>query len=304
MLSIIVPVYHSKNILPVLCKRISDLQLSFPSLEMIMIDDGSKDGSFETIKELSKQYSFIRGFRLSRNFGHQNAVRKALEFTRGDLVAIIDDDLQDPPELLIDFAAKIKEGYDVVYGVRKQRKGSVFKVFSYFLFYRLLKILSDIDIPLDTGDFCMMRSWVAEEMSQMRERRPFLRGLRSWCGGNQIGIEYNRGGRLEGESGYTLKKLFQIAFDGIFSFSFIPLRLITFLGVLGILFSCFYAVYILGRYMVVGVEEKGFISLAFLIMFFGSLNLLSLGMMGEYLSRLYSEQKRRPFAIVVEEVSS
>jgi glycosyltransferase involved in cell wall biosynthesis len=270
------------------------------NLELLLIDDGSKDGSFLKILELKKSYHYIRGFRLARNFGHQSAVSLGLKEATGDYIAIIDDDLQDPPSLLPQFFAKLDAGYDVVYGVRKKRKENFFKVLAYNAFYRILKRLSEIEIPLDSGDFCVMKKCVVQNMLTLHERNPFLRGIRSWVGFKQIGLEYERQARLEGESGYTLKKLFKIAADGIFSFSNLPLRFITFVGLIGLSFSVVYSIYILSKLLFYGIGVEGFVTIVIMIMFFGSINLLCMGILGEYLARIYAEGKNRPHYVLAE----
>lgn len=268
------------------------------NLELVLIDDGSRDQSYDSIEKLSQSYSYIKGIKLARNFGHQAAVRTALEYATGDYIAIIDDDLQDPPSLLPQFFSYLDKGYDVAYGVRRKRKENFIKVLCYNSFYKILRALSDIEIPLDTGDFCVMKKIVVEKMLSLPEKNPFLRGIRAWVGFKQIGVEYERSKRIEGESGYTLKKLFKIASDGIFSFSNIPLKLITFIGGLGLSITVLYSIYILSKFFMYGVEAPGFVSTILFIMFFGSLNLICMGIIGEYISRIYAESKDRPHSIV------
>jgi dolichol-phosphate mannosyltransferase len=299
LISIIVPVYNSASFMDKLLHAIDAERLkNHWQLELIMIDDGSKDNSYGQMEKLSKQYSYIRGIKLSRNFGHQAAVRTGLDYVRGDYIAIIDDDLQDPPSLLPAFFNKLNEGYDVVYGVRRKRKENIFKVFSYVTFYRLLKSLSDTDIPLDTGDFCVMKKVVVEKMLSLPEKNPFLRGIRAWVGFKQLGLEYERSERIEGESGYTLKKLLKIASDGIFSFSNLPLKMISIIGGMGLTLSVLYTIYILTKYFTQGIEQAGFVTIIIFIIFFGSLNLICLGIIGEYISRIYTESKNRPHSVI------
>jgi dolichol-phosphate mannosyltransferase len=299
LISIIVPVYNSALIMPKLLEAIEVERVkNHWQVEVIMIDDGSKDGSFDQMTKLSKQYSYIRGLKLARNFGHQAAVRTGLDFIKGDYVAIIDDDMQDPPSLLPQFFKKLDEGYDVVYGVRRKRKENFLKVFAYASFYRILKALADTDIPLDTGDFCVMRKIVVDKMLTLPEKNPFLRGIRAWVGFKQVGLEFERAERAGGESGYTLKKLFKIASDGIFSFSNLPLKMISFIGGTGLSISVIYTIYILAKYFFHGIEQPGFVTTIIFIMFFGSLNLICMGILGEYISRIYTESKNRPHSIV------
>jgi glycosyltransferase involved in cell wall biosynthesis len=299
LISIIVPVYNSASIMPQLLEAIEIERVkNHWQVEVIMIDDGSKDGSFDQMLKLSKQYSYIRGLKLARNFGHQAAVRTGLDFVKGDYIAIIDDDMQDPPSLLPQFFKKLEEGFDVVYGVRRKRKENFLKVFAYVSFYRILKALADTDIPLDTGDFCVMRKIVVEKMLSLPEKNPFLRGIRAWVGFKQIGLEFERAERAGGESGYTLKKLLKIASDGIFSFSNLPLKMISLIGGAGLSISVIYSIYILTKYFSHGIEQPGFVTTIIFIMFFGSLNLICMGLLGEYISRIYTESKNRPHSII------
>jgi dolichol-phosphate mannosyltransferase len=298
-ISILVPVYNSASFMNKLLEAIDNQrQISNWNLELLLVDDGSKDGSYARIEELSAKYSYIKGIKLSRNFGHQIAVKTALTHCTGDYIAIIDDDLQDPPSLLPMFFEYLDKGYDVAYGVRKKRKESLIKRICYNAFYRILKTMSDIHIPIDTGDFCVMKKHVVDNMLKLQEQNPFLRGIRAWVGFKQIGVEYERQARIEGESGYTLKKLLKIAIDGIFSFSSAPIRLITILGVLGFLIACSYSILIIFNYFYNGIEVKGFATLTVLISFFSSLILICLGIIGEYIVRIYDEVRARPFVVI------
>ena len=265
---------------------------------MIFVDDGSKDKSFEKIEELSRTYTYIRGIKLSKNFGHQIAVKTALSHCTGDYIAIIDDDLQDPPSLLPGFFKYLDEGYDVAYGVRKKRKESFIKRFFYTSFYRILKNMSDIHIPIDSGDFCVMKKHVVDNMLKLQEQNPFLRGIRAWVGFKQIGVEYERHARLDGQSGYTLKKLMKIALDGIFSFSTAPIRLITILGTIGFVFACVYSINIIIARIRGDIDVKGFATLTIIISFFSSLILICLGIIGEYIVRIYDEVRNRPYTVI------
>lgn len=278
-------------------------RLSNWNLELILVDDGSRDKSYEKIVELAVKYSYIKGIKLARNFGHQIAVKTGLSFSTGDYVAIIDDDLQDPPSLLPNFFEYLDKGYDVAYGVRKKRKESFLKRLSYNSFYRILKKLSDTDIPLDSGDFCVMKKQVVDNMLKLQEKNPFLRGIRAWVGFKQVGVEYERHARLAGESGYTLKKLLKIAMDGIFSFSSVPIRVITILGMLGFGFAILYSIITIHGYFFKGIEVKGFATLSILISFFSSLILICLGIIGEYIVRIYDEVRNRPYTVIDQTVN-
>lgn len=298
-ISIIVPVYNSAGFLNNLVQAI-DLQKNTSNwnLELVLIDDGSRDASYAKIEELSQTYKYIKGIKLSRNFGHQIAVKTGLSHCTGDYIAIIDDDLQDPPSLLPGFFDYLDKGYDVAYGVRKKRKESLLKKLSYSSFYRLLKSLSDTEIPLDSGDFCVMKKHVAGNMLKLQEKNPFLRGIRAWVGFKQIGVEYERNARIEGESGYTLKKLLKIALDGIFSFSSVPIRTITVLGLIGFIFAVVYSIIVIFGYFANGIAVQGFATLAIIISFFSSLILICLGIIGEYMVRIYDEVRNRPYVII------
>ncbi len=268
------------------------------NLELVLVDDGSKDNSYGKIEELAFKYPYIKGLKLSKNFGHQIAVKTGLAHTTGDYIAIIDDDLQDPPSLLPHFFSFLDQGYDVAYGVRKKRKESFMKRLAYSSFYRILKSMSDIYIPIDSGDFCVMSRRITDNMLRLNEQNPFLRGIRAWVGFKQIGVEYERHARLDGQSGYTLKKLLKIALDGIFSFSSFPIRVITILGVIGLLFAVGYTANTVLGYFSSGSPVKGFPTLAILISFFSSLTLICLGIIGEYIVRIYDEVRQRPYVVI------
>lgn len=299
--SIVVPVYQSRDILEVLVDRVSKVMdnagLTF---EMVLVDDGSKDGSFEKIRQLSALHKFIRGFKLSRNFGHQAALCIGLSKCRGEFIAIIDDDLQDPPEVLPKFFQALYEGVDVVYGVRRRRKEGVVKKILYAGFYRLLRILSNINIPVDAGDFCVMKRCVVDAMLQLRESNPFLRGIRSWVGFKQIGIEYERCARHQGESRYTMRKYFSLAITGMLMFSYIPLRIATYLGIFATAASSLYTVVIIIYWLIFPFNVPGYLSLVVIIAFLGGVQLTSIGIIGEYLARINDNVRSWPVAIVSE----
>jgi len=298
-ISIVVPVYNSAAFMHTLLEAVDrERVLNHWDIELILVDDGSKDASYATIEELATQYNYIKGVKLSKNFGHQIAVKTGLSFCTHDYIAIIDDDLQDPPSLLPHFFSYLDQGYDVAYGVRKKRKEAWLKRISYSTFYKILKGMSDIYIPIDSGDFCVMKAHVVANMLKLQEQNPFLRGIRAWVGFKQIGVEYERHARMMGESGYTLKKLFKIALDGIFSFSSAPIRLITILGVFGFSFAFLYSIWIISNYFIRGINVQGFATLAVIISFFSSLILICLGVIGEYIVRIYDEVRNRPYVVI------
>jgi polyisoprenyl-phosphate glycosyltransferase len=298
-ISIVVPVYNSAGFMNNLLEAIDAERIKNNwDLELIMVEDGSRDNSFKKIEELTALYPYIKGIKLSKNFGHQIAVKTGLSHCTHDYVAIIDDDLQDPPSLLPYFFSYLDKGYDVAYGVRKKRKESLLKRISYNSFYRILKSMSDIYIPIDSGDFCVMKAHVVANMLKLQEQNPFLRGIRAWVGFKQIGVEYERHARFDGQSGYTLKKLLKIAMDGIFSFSSAPIRLITVLGLVGLAFATLYSLNVLIGYFIHGTSAKGFTTLAILISFFSSIMLVCLGIIGEYIVRIYDEVRGRPYVVI------
>lgn len=303
--SIVVPVYKSRSILETLVERVSavmrDANINF---ELVLIDDGSGDGSFDEIKRLSSIYPNVRGFRLSRNFGHQAALTIGLQESRGEFIAIIDDDLQDPPEILPEFFQSLYEKADVAYGVRHRRKEGILKRFFYSAFYRILGVLSAVKIPFDAGDFCVMKRCVVDALLQLRDANPFLRGIRSWVGFEQIGIKYERSARLEGESGYTLRKYVNLAITGLLMFSYIPLRISTYLGILAAVTSFLYVIGIVIWWLLKPFEVPGYLSLVVIITFLGGVQLISIGVIGEYIARLNDNARKWPIAIVAETTSS
>lgn len=299
MISIVIPVYRSADFLHQTVEKVDEQRkLNNWDLELILVEDGSNDQSFAVIEELSLTYSFIKAIKLSRNFGHQIAVKTGLTYATGDYIAIIDDDLQDPPSLLPRFFAKLDEGYEVVYGVRKKRKEGSLKKIAYKSFYILLDQLSETKIPLDSGDFCVMTKNVRDKMLLLQEQNPYLRGIRAWVGYNQIGLEYERSSRIAGESGYSLKKLIKIAKDGIFSFSSLPLQIIGLLGNIGLVVSVLFSLYIITKYFYHGIAVPGYTTLIVMLLFFNSILLISLGIIGEYIYRIYNEVRKRPHSVI------
>jgi polyisoprenyl-phosphate glycosyltransferase len=298
-ISIVVPIYNSADFMRNLLEAIDEQRkISNWELELILVDDGSKDYSYDKILELSKEYTYIKGVKLSKNFGHQIAVKTGLSFCTGDYIAIIDDDLQDPPSLLPLFFSYLDQGNDVAYGVRKKRKESLIKRLCYDGFYRILKSMSNISIPLDSGDFCVMTKRVVDNMLQFKEKNPFLRGIRAWVGYKQVGVVYERQARVLGESGYTLRKLLKIAMDGIFSFSSVPIRTITIVGYFGLTVAVCYSIWVVIGKFAHGIPVQGFATLAIIISFFSSLILICLGLIGEYIVRIYDEVRDRPYVII------
>jgi glycosyltransferase involved in cell wall biosynthesis len=294
-ISLIFPVYNEENVLPFLYERVRQLidPLDY-DVEVILINDGSRDASLELMKQFHKEDPRFKIIDFSRNFGHQVAITAGIDFATGDAVILMDADLQDPPELIPQFLSKWKEGYQVVYGVRKTRKEHIFKRMSYSVFYRLLQHISDIPIPLDAGDFCLMDRAVVDTLKSMQERNRFVRGLRSWTGFHQIGLEYNREKRHSGNVKYTFTKLVKLALDGIFSFSYFPLRLSSYAGFIISVISFLAILIYLYKKLWIGGEPQGFPTLVILILFMGGIQLIFLGVIGEYIGRIYDEVKQRP----------
>ena len=299
-ISLIIPLYNEEKVFHLLVQRLDTLiESSQYRLEIVMINDGSRDKTPELMREKALKSPNYTSVFLSRNYGHQVAVSAGMSHARGtEAVMIIDGDLQDPPELLTAFYDKIKEGYEVVFAIRKKRKENFVKRFMYWLFYRILNRLSEIDIPLDSGDFSMISRRVCDIIVAMPERSRFLRGMRTWVGFKQIGVEYERDKRMAGDSKYTLKALFKLAYDGIFNFSYVPLKLITSLGLYTILISLIYITYVLVKKLLGYELPSGFTTLIMAITLFSGVQLISLGVIGEYLARIYLQVKNRPLFLV------
>jgi polyisoprenyl-phosphate glycosyltransferase len=299
--SIVVPVYNSRAFLETLANRVSQAMAAAGiHFELILVDDGSRDGSFQEIKRLSDRHAFIRGFKLSRNFGHQAALMIGLEQSLGEYVAIIDDDLQDPPELLPEFFEKLTSEADVVYGVRQDRKENIVKKMFFLLYYRILRMFSNVKMPLDAGDFCAMRRKVVEAILNFHDVDPFVRGIRAWVGFRQVGILYKRHARQQGKSGYSLRKYFGLALTGILSFSYLPLRLATILGMFAAFAGFLYAIYIVVHLLVKPFDVPGYTSLIVIITFLGGIQLIAIGILGEYLGRLSDNIRKKEVAVISE----
>jgi dolichol-phosphate mannosyltransferase len=307
MISIVIPIYNEAEILPQLYQRLTEAAPSWgESFEVILVDDGSVDGSVDQMQEIVERDARFRVIRLSRNFGHQAAISAGLRHVRGDATVIMDGDLQDPPEELPRFLARWREGYEVVYAVRTRRKEGLLKRIAYASFYRFLAIISDIDIPLDSGDFCVMDRKVVKTLNEvLPEQIRFVRGLRAFAGFRQIGVPYERDDRVAGEVKYTFPKLVRLALDGVFGFSLMPLRLAAFLGFLiavpSFLVGLYFVIHRIFDFPVFGAYAKdtpGLASLAVGLFFLGGVMLIIMGVLGEYIGRIYMEVKRRPTYII------
>jgi dolichol-phosphate mannosyltransferase len=301
--SLIVPIYNEEDTLPELYRRVSAVMDRLEgSAELVLINDGSRDNSLKLMRELHQRDRRVCYLSLARNFGHQIAVTAGLNFVRGQAITILDADLQDPPELIPDLIAKWQQGYQVVYAQRsKRRKEGWFKRLSAYVFYRLLKRLADVDIPSDTGDFCLMDRQVVDLLNQMPERNRYIRGLRSWVGFRQTAVLFERDPRFAGEVKYTLRKSFSLALNSLISFSKVPLRLATYLGLLSAVFSIAMAVLVLyWRLYQPHSPLTGFAAIAIAVFFLGSVQLVCIGILGEYIGRIYEEVKGRPLYTLAE----
>jgi len=300
--SIIAPIFNEKENLPELYRRVKEVMDSTKEpWELILVDDGSTDGSTEIIRALAKEDKKIRPIIFARNFGHQIAITAGWDYARGEAVVIIDADLQDPPELILEMAKKWREGNDVVFAVRTEREGeSWFKLWTASLFYRMIYRITDVKIPLDAGDFRLMDRKVVNVLKQMRERHRFPRGMSAWVGFKQVGVEYKRAARVAGETKYPFRKMFRLAINAVTSFSYFPLQVATFFGFASA------GLAIIAIPPVIYLRVTG--SQAFLgqattliaVLFLGGVQLISLGILGEYIGRLYDEAKGRPLYIVRE----
>lgn len=301
--SIIAPIYNEAPNIPHLYTRVTQvLEKTGEPWELVMVDDGSSDGSKGLIRELADQDSRVRPVIFARNFGHQIAVTAGLDYSRGEAVVIIDADLQDPPEVILDLIDKWKEGYEVVYATRAKREGeSWFKLFTAAAFYRVIQRITDVNIPMDTGDFRLLDRQVVDVMGQMRERHRFLRGMSVWVGFDQIGVEYERAERFAGETKYPLSKMIRFASDAITSFSYFPLQLAMYLGFATAGLSIIAIPVVIALRLAGWHAFEGQASTLIAVLFLGGVQLISLGILGEYIGRLYDEAKGRPLYIVREE---
>jgi polyisoprenyl-phosphate glycosyltransferase len=302
-ISVVVPVHNEEGNLAVLHERLgSVLQGLGLTYELLLVDDGSQDRSVALIRELAGKDPRVRFLSLSRNFGHQIAVTAGLDHSRGKAVVIIDADLQDPPELIADLYRRHKEGFEVVYARRRQRKGEGFlKKWTARMFYRILRRLTKIDIPLDTGDFRIMDRKVVDVLKQMPEQNKFLRGQISWAGFRQTSVEYDRDERHSGRTSYTYTKMIRFALDGITAFSEVPLRFITLMGFLVSGIAFLLIVYAVLSYFFSPGYQAGWASQMVSFLFIGGIQLIGIGIIGEYLARIGANVRQRPLYIVAED---
>jgi len=300
--SIIAPIYNEIDNIPELYRRVKEVMDSCgETWEFILVDDGSTDGSTEKIRELAKIDKIVRPVIFARNFGHQVAVTAGWDYARGDAIVIIDADLQDPPETILELARKWKEGYEVVYAVRGEREGeSWFKLWTASIFYRLIYRITDVKIPIDTGDFRLMDRKVVDVLMQMKERHRFPRGMSAWVGFRQVGVTYKRAARYAGVTKYTFKKMLGLALNAITSFSYFPLQVATFFGFVSAGIAILAIPIVIYMRIMGSGAFFGQATTLIAVLFLGGVQLISLGILGEYIGRLYDEAKGRPLYIVRE----
>jgi dolichol-phosphate mannosyltransferase len=300
--SIIAPIYNEIDNLPELYRRIKEvMDSSGEPWELILVDDGSTDGSTERIRELAQKDETVRPVIFARNFGHQVAITAGWDYARGDAVVIIDADLQDPPEVILELSKKWKEGYEVVYAVRGEREGeSWFKKITAAMFYRIIYSITDVKIPVDTGDFRLMDRKVVDVLKQMKERHRFPRGMSAWVGFKQIGVTYKRSARTAGVTKYPFSKMLKLALNAITGFSYFPLQVATFFGFISAGISILAIPIVIYMRIMGSGAFTGQATTLIAVLFLGGVQLISLGILGEYVGRLYDEAKGRPLYIVRE----
>jgi polyisoprenyl-phosphate glycosyltransferase len=304
LVSYIVPLYNESDTFQRLVERLDNVMSGLPfKAEVVLIDDGSTDNTPELMHQLALMNENYHCVFLARNYGHQIALSAGLAAAKcTEAAMVIDGDLQDPPELISEFYSYYKKGYDVVYGIRKKRKENRFKKFTYYVFYRLLKSISYINLPLDTGDFSLISRRIIDVLNKMPEESRYIRGMRSWVGFKQIGVEYDREPRFAGSSKYSYKMLFNLAYNGIFNFSELPIKFITYLGLFSILISGVYLLVTLYNRFMDPDFPVGFTGLLLAIILFGGVQLVSIGVIGEYVLRIFFQVKGRPLYIVKNEI--
>jgi polyisoprenyl-phosphate glycosyltransferase len=303
-LSVAVPIHNEEGVLPELLARLSGVLDAIPGgpHEIVIVDDGSTDRTLAILEQAARRDPRILALSLSRNFGHQSAISAALDHVTGDATVVMDGDLQDRPEVIPQIVEKYRQGYEVVYAQRVRRKEPWPLKLCYFVFYRLMASLSDIQLPLDSGDFGLMSRRVVEEVRRMPEHHRYLRGMRSWVGFQQMGIPIERAERHSGKSKYSIARLVRLATDGIFAFSIVPIRAAALLGALAMLVSLIYAVYAVYVKLFSQRSPQGFTGLLVTIIFLSGMILFFLGMIGEYVGRIYEETKGRPQYIIARKV--
>ena len=304
VLSVIVPIYNEQEVLTETYKRLTSVMETFAeSYELIFVNDGSRDRSPQMLAELCAQDKNVKFINFSRNFGHQPAITAGMDYARGQAVVVIDADLQDPPEIILEMIKKWREGFDVVYGKRVKRKGeTVFKKLTAKLYYRILKSVTKVEIPTDTGDFRLIDRKVCDAMKSLPERNRYVRGLVSWVGFKQTAVEFVRQERFAGETKYPLRKMIKLALDGITSFSYKPLKIAMGLGFTFAVLSFIYLVVIIIQALFTDTTIDGWASFMVIHLFSTGVLLIMLGIIGEYIGRIFDEIKERPIYIVRETI--
>lgn len=300
LVSVVVPVYNEEQVVMETYKRLKNvMDLLKETYEIIFVNDGSKDKTVFIINEICKKDTNIKLIDFSRNFGHQVAITAGMDYSEGKAVVVIDADLQDPPEVIPKMLEKWREGYDVVYGKRLERKGDTFfKKITAKMFYRFLKKMTDVDIPVDTGDFRLIDRKVCDALGSVNEKNRYIRGIISWLGFKQTGVEFNRDKRFAGKTKYPLKKMIKFAFDAVTSFSYKPLRMASYAGLLLSFFSFIYLIIVLYQGLFTDKTVQGWASTLAVSLFFNGIILVILGIIGEYIGRIYDEAKGRPLYVI------
>jgi dolichol-phosphate mannosyltransferase len=298
--SVVVPVFNEEKVLPETYRRLNAVMEELgESYEIIFVNDGSSDRTISILDQLCERDSHIRIIDFAKNFGHQTAITAGMDYADGKAVVVIDADLQDPPELIPQMILRWREGYDVVYGKRKERKGETFfKRVSATLFYRLMRRMTEVDIPVDTGDFRLVDRRVCDALKTIKERNRYIRGIISWLGFRQVGVEFAREERFAGETKYPLRKMLKFAFDAITSFSFKPLKLSSYLGMALSFCSFVYLMLVVWQKLFTDRTVPGWASSMVVSLFFNGIVLMMLGIAGEYIGRIYDEAKGRPLYVV------
>jgi polyisoprenyl-phosphate glycosyltransferase len=303
VLSVVVPVYNERETVDELCRRLTAVLVQLGPYEVVLVDDGSTDGTWEALRALALEDERLRLLRLSRNFGHQIALTAGLDAARGDAVVLIDGDLQDPPEMIPELVACWQQGFDVVYAVRERREGeSRLRLLAISMFYRLFRRMAATDIPADSGDFRLLSRRAVDALSRMPERARYLRGMTSWIGFQQTGVAYRRDARYAGTSKYPFTKLVGLALDGITSFSIAPIRLVTRIGYVMLVFCVGVLAWTLYTRFFTDNAPQGWTSLLAAVLLLGGMQMLGIGIVGQYIARIFEETKQRPLYFVAETV--
>lgn len=300
-LSVIIPIYNEEGNIPELYRRLTQTLKEIENYELIFINDGSKDQSFELLKNLSKDKK-VKILSFSRNFGHMAAIDAGIVHANGQKVVIIDADLQDPPEIILEMLDRAEEGFDVVYGIKTNRKEGTLRKTLFKSFYQVLNKITNYKMPADAGTFCLLDQKVVTILRNLPERNKYFSGLRAWTGFNQTGVVYERDARFAGKPA-SFQRLFKLAFDGIFSFSYFPLKLASILGFVFAVFSFIFIVLVGILRLFFGFGIVGWASLMSTVLFIGGIQLITLGIIGEYLARIYDEVKNRPEFIIAEKIN-